>query len=497
MTTFVLLGTVRPDLGSAEVRYGLLVVDGQVRGYGRDAHAAAERGDVPVYRLPDRWIVQPAFRDPHLHLLGMAAARLSIDCRAEAAPDLPGLLGRLADAAGREPSEHWLRGFGYDDALLAEGRPPTADELDAAVPLNPLVLRHRTGHVALLNSAAARALGRWAAGDPVAAEELPDRLPGMEPEALGEAVSAVSDTLARAGVVAVGDATAANDRARLDTLAGLAERGALAQEVVFMPGVDELAGLRADGLRFGSRHHGVAIGHAKVLPTATPGAADEVAAAVREARAHGWSVAIHALDPAEIDAALAALAAVEPAAAPDRVEHAGLCLPGQHEQLRRAGVTVVSNPAFLAARGRKYANELTAVERDWLYPVRSLLRRGVPVAFASDAPVVDPAPLAAVAAAVRRGDGRIAHAPAEAVAVADALPAVTHSAARAMGLSDGRLVPGAAADLVVLDADPLTKPSDEIAAIEVMATLRGGAELFAAGELEASRAHRPVAGAAR
>jgi predicted amidohydrolase YtcJ len=497
MTTFALLGTVRPDLGSAAARDGLLVVDGRVRGYGREARAAAERGDVPVRRLPDGWVAQPAFRDPHLHLLGMAAARLSVDCRAEAASDLPGLLGLLADAAEREPPEHWLRGFGFDDALLAERRPPTADELDAAVPLHPLVLRHRTGHVALLNSAAARALGRWSAGDPVAAEELPDRLPGMAPEALGEAVAAVSDTLARAGVVAVGDATAANDRARLDTIAGLAERGALKQEVVFMPGVDELARLRADGLGFGARHHGVAIGHAKVMPPATPGAAAEVAAAVREARAHGWSVAIHALDPAEIDAALAALAAVEPAAAPDRIEHAGLCLPGQHDQLRCAGVTVVSNPAFLAARGRKYSHELTAVEREWLYPVRSLLDRGVPVAFASDAPVVDPAPLASVAAAVRRGDGLVAHAPAEAVAADEALPSVTHAAALAMGLGDGRLAPGADADLVVLDADPLTTPNDEIAAIGVMATLRGGAELFAAGELEEPRAHRPVAVAAR
>jgi predicted amidohydrolase YtcJ len=495
MTTFALLGKLRPDLGSAEVRDGLLVVDGRVRGYGREARAAVKRGGVPVYRMPGGWVAQPAFRDPHLHLLGMAAARLSVDCRAEAASDLPGLLGLLANAAEHQPPDHWLRGFGYDDALLAERRPPTADELDAAVPSNPLVLRHRTGHVALLNSAAARALGRWAAGDPIAAEELPDRLPGMEPDALCEAVGDVSRTLARAGLVAVGDATAANDRGRLDALAGFAERGELRQEVVFMPGVDELARLYADGLRFGSRHHGVAIGHAKVMPPAT-GAVGEVVAAVREARAHGWSVAIHALDPSEIDAALAALAAVEPAAVPDRVEHAGLCLPGQHEQLRRAGVTVVSNPAFLSARGRKYEHELSPLERDWLYPVRSLRERGVPVAFASDAPVVDPAPLAGVAAAVRRGDGVVVHAPAEAIAVADALPAVTHTAARAMGLADGRLVPGAAADLVVLDADPLAMPADGIAAIDVMATLRAGRRLFAADGLEELRADRQALGAA-
>ena len=45
-------------------------------------------------------------------------------------------------------------GFGYDPELLAEKRPPTKQELDAAFPDNPVILVHVSGHGAMLNSKA-------------------------------------------------------------------------------------------------------------------------------------------------------------------------------------------------------------------------------------------------------------------------------------------------------------------------------------------------------
>jgi predicted amidohydrolase YtcJ len=486
-TAYAVLGRVRPDAARHRFAGGLLVAGGRVAGYERAARAAAARG-VPVYHLPDRWLVQPAFRDPHLHLLGAAVGLLlSVDVRAERHPTVAAVLGALGVAAAAAPPGAWLRAAGLDEALLAERRTPTAAELDTVTPDHPLVLRHRTGHAVMLNTLASqmlRAVDRRdrPPGTLLAPELVPDGLAAPTPAALAAAVSTYSGSLAAAGVVAVADATAANDPLRLALLDVLAARGAIVQDVTVMPGSEHLEALVGAGLSFGRCAGAVTVGHAKIVPIDDDAGLRE---RVRQARAAGFAVAIHVLDPSEIDAALRALAAAPraPGAPADRLEHVGLCLPEQHAAISRAGVTVVSNPAFLPARGRKYEAELSGLERGWLYPVRSLLALGVPVAAASDAPVTDVAPLRAVEGAVRRRGASCALAPHEAVGVGAALDLVTHGAARAMGGTDGRLAPGAPADFVVLDDDPFAVASETLGAIGIVATVKSGAALWGAGAL--------------
>jgi predicted amidohydrolase YtcJ len=497
--TFAILGRVRPDVRGGRDRTALLVQDGRIQGYEAEASAAVAAG-APVLRLPERWLVQPAFRDPHVHLLGIAAVSLSIDCRAERAPDLAALLETLRAAAASTPPGTWLRAFGYDEALLAERRGPDPAELAAAVPDHPLVLRHRTGHLALLNRRACAELERHgvaaSAERPIPHEALPDRLTPLQPDALEQAVGALSEQLARAGVVAVGDATADNDGERLATLRRMRERGVLRQDVVFMPGVEHLGELAAQGLAYGQRGD-VSIGHAKVIPRGSGGNGDGarrggsggngeawLRAAVAEARRAGFCVAVHVLDPEQLDATLRALAAnPAPHGGRDRIEHLALCLPEQLEQVRRAGVAVVSNPVFLLARARKYAHELSALERSWLYPIGSLLDRGMLVAAASDAPVTDCAPLLGAQGAVSRG----AESASERVGVDAALGLISHGAAAVLGAGDGRLAPGRPADLVILDEDPRVVEPGRISQLRVLATLKSGSTLFAAPEVTERR----------
>jgi predicted amidohydrolase YtcJ len=69
---------------------------------------------------------------------------------------------------------------------------------------------------------------------------------------------------------------------------------------------------------------------------------------------------------------------------------------------------VVTNPAFVYWRGDVYRRETDGAARAWLYRARSLVAAGVPVAAASDAPVVAPDPWLGMAAARTRRtrDGR-------------------------------------------------------------------------------------------
>jgi predicted amidohydrolase YtcJ len=475
--SLALLGTVRPDAGSTRVEGGLLIRGGIVVGFEREAREAAAAG-AEVLAMHAGWIAQPAFRDPHLHLLGAAAARIAVDCRAERLPDLESVLGALGEAAAATRPGAWVRGSGFDEALLAERRTPCAADLDRAVPDHPLALRHRTGHGTLLNSRAATLLERTDGRSRVAGVLVPpESLPPLSPTELAAAVGALSRDLAANGIVAVGDATEENDLGRLMLLAGLLDSGDLLQDLVFMPGAAAVAELAAQGLEFGDRYRDVTLGHAKIVPrAATPTwLRDGVAAA----RARRWPLAVHAIGPVELESALGELGRGRGGPAPDRIEHASLCLPEQHEQVVRAGVAVVSNPAFLVRRGRKYERELTTVEHGWLFPVAALRERGVLVAAASDAPVVAPRPGDSIRGAVLRGDGGRVFAADQAVDIASALRMTTGDAGLAMSSTEGLLRRGEAADLVVLAADPLRAETGSDP--KVVATIRAGRLIHRAG----------------
>lgn len=500
---WALHGPVRTDPGSP-VRPvgGVAVHGGQVVALG----VHPERGRREVV-LPPGAVVLPGLRDPHLHLRAMAAARLSVD--GAGAADVAQLLARLAGAAADVVPPAWLRAHGYDEVELAEGRPPTAAELDTVTGAVPAVVHHRTGHAAVVNSAALAALGvppvgapgrdgngveRGADGRPtgllVDAHALLAAVPRQPAAELRAAVAAVGRQLAVRGVTGLTDATATNGLGDLALLASWRQQGLLPQRVHVLLSAVAVADAVAAGVPAPVGGHGGGHGRTRATPPAVRVVGAKVAAPaggiaeqVRAARRHGWPVAVHATEVDELHAALVALeAAGPPRWGRDRIEHAGLVLPEHRPRLAAAGVAVVSNPAFLAERGSKYVRELSAVEHGWLYPVRSLLAAGVPVAAASDGPVTDTGPLDAVAAAVdrtvRRGPASGAVlGPAERVGPAEALAMVTTWAAAAEG-DDARLRIGGPADLVVLDAEPRAGTAPPA----VLATVVGGVLVARAAE---------------
>jgi predicted amidohydrolase YtcJ len=148
------------------------------------------------------------------------------------------------------------------------------------------------------------------------------------------------------------------------------------------------------------------------------------------------------------------------------------------DEIAACGATVVTHPRFLEEFGRKYREEVSAAEREWLYPLRMLRRAGVPIAFGSDAPICTPEPLKNLRAAVLRGATAKVGALGEsqAVSIADALDFHTRAGSLAGGYPDGgRIEPGSLADLVLLDRDPTVGVAGEIVETQVLATVVGGA----------------------
>lgn len=106
----------------------------------------------------------PGFVDGHSHITNYADGLLQADLN----PPPIGKVNSIADiiAALQDLKKRmnysdtdWLVGSGYDADMLAEKRHPNAADLDEAFSVNPVVLKHASGHMMVANSAAFKAAG--------------------------------------------------------------------------------------------------------------------------------------------------------------------------------------------------------------------------------------------------------------------------------------------------------------------------------------------------
>src|ERR1700730_14516027 len=204
-----------------------------------------------LVRLGGR-VLAPGFIDCHQHFMEGAAVATGLSlvrCRT-----IGDLLAELRVAAAKTPPGNWLRAFGCDEALMHERRSPTRDELDQAVPKNPLRLRHQTLHASWLNSRAIAALGleapdfkppegavlmREATGVlsglvPGMESYISRQLPRVTPAELESRARLFSRELAAAGVTAFTDATVRNGPEEVALMARMLNGRAVGQRVAMM-----------------------------------------------------------------------------------------------------------------------------------------------------------------------------------------------------------------------------------------------------------------------
>jgi predicted amidohydrolase YtcJ len=474
---------------------------------GRDMEVLRLRGrDTTVVDCRGATVV-PGFIDAHLHFRAYVGTLLGIDCSPRRMRSLYELQTLLRQQAQSRSPGQWLVGYGYDDFALAERRHPTRWDLDVATPQHPVRLAHRSRHAWVLNSLALAQLGitrefvappggvverEAASGEPTGLlidmdGYLRQRLPPpMTSEAFQQGVRRASQSLLAAGVTTMQDASVANDLAAYERFRTWIANGDLGLHLSLLLGASSLPELVDAGLKSGEGAPSLHVHGLKIRLDEGAGALyppqDVLNAQVWEAHRHGFPVAIHAVDlPALVSALQAIRLAQERLPRPDlrhRLEHCALCPEVCLDELADLHVAVVTQPAFLWHHGPRYLAEIDPAQQPWLYRVKSLLARGVPVAGSSDAPVVPPHALEGVQAAVSRltSDGQVIG-PAERVSVEEALWLFTQGAAWACGLEGevGSITPGKLANLVVLAADPTQVPAAEIGHIPVRMTLVDGA----------------------
>ena len=139
----------------------LAVKDGRIVFVGRAAEAAAFAGpDTRRVDLAGKTLL-PGFIDTHGHFVYFG--KNLVDANLFGAATVAEVLERMRRQAERTPADGWIVGFGYQARQLAEGRPPTAAELDRVSADRPVLIVDSSGHLGSANAAAFRAAGISAA----------------------------------------------------------------------------------------------------------------------------------------------------------------------------------------------------------------------------------------------------------------------------------------------------------------------------------------------
>ena len=463
----------------------------------------------------------PGLIDAHCHVLAQASAMRGLDCGPESISSIAGLRELVKTRAESAPPGQWVRGYGYDDMSLIEGRHPNRWDLDQATSLHPVRIDHRSGHASVLNS-----LGMDLAGidanTPDSPEGIIDRdestgqptglffeMPGYLRARLGrmsgeaevqDGLLRLGETLLRAGVTSVHDAGPDNGLARWQAFQDLYASGLLNFRVTMMAGFPNLGELGDQGLGWNAEDDRLRLGHTKIMVTMTTGALHPAVETLRDmvedSHRRGFPVAVHAVEQDAVLATALALAEAHPVhgdavGARDRIEHCSECPPHVVDMVKASGAMVVTQPGLVYWNGRRYIERVDPDLLPHLYPVGSLHRAGVLVAFGSDAPVIDPNPWPGIYSAVTRltregqtlnsKDG--SQAALQSVSVAEALRmyTITGAAAEGSARQKGSITPGKIADLALLDTDPTRVGPQRLRDIRSVLTILGGREVWNAG----------------
>ena len=451
-----------------------------------------------VVDLGGRTVV-PGFTDSHVHFPTWALARtqIALDGCISLVETL--LRIKLADPQAGDV----IRGYGWRSGDWTDGQEPTAAALDEVTGAAPAAMLSKDYHSLWLNSAALRLAGgdleveggvveRDEHGEPTgvlreeAAWRFKDRHLAVPDDVYITAMRAGLKVAAGRGVTAVHDKDGWLGALRL--WQRLERTEALTLRVWQSAPADQVATLREAGVESGFGGPRLRLGYLKAFMDGTLGSGtagmldgsgvritsgDELAEIVLAGAEAGFPVAVHAIGDGANREALDAFERTRGVWAPlglrHRVEHAQLLAPEDLPRFAAFGIAC-SVQFSHAPSDRDLADRSWAGKTGGAYAYRSLVDSGAVVANGSDAPIEELDPLAGIRAGVRRSiDDRPAWHPEQALTVQQAFEATCVAPAWLTGEERrrGRLLPGYAADLVVLDRDPWEDLDAEVVATMV------------------------------
>jgi len=491
----------------------------------RDALLDLAHGKLQQEDMQGKTIL-PGLTDAHLHIHHYALGLQKIDCETDTKEEcLRRVSGRVKQA---QPGE-WVLGHGWNQNAWAGGENgvwPSALELDAVSPNNPVYLTAKSLHAAWANSAALKLVNITAnTPDPRDGQVQRDASGRATGILLETAMRLVEDSIPEASLAELEDAigkaqpilwkmglTGIHDFDRRDSFMALQSLHAgnkLKLRVNKNIPVDSLEHASELGLRTGFGDDWLWIGSVKAFMDGALGPrtaamfqpylnepsnlgmlnmdGEELFEKARHAADAGLSMTVHAIgDRAnhEVLDAYEQLRAYETQKGlphlRHRIEHVQVIHPDDAARLAQLNVIASMQPIHAPSdmpTADRFWGERSALAYAW----RTQLTHGATLAFGSDAPVESPNPFLGLHAAVtrRRPDGSPSAEgwyPEQKLTLSEALAAYTMGAAYAANRENqlGKLAPGYLADLIVLQQDIFHGDPNDLLKIESDATMIGG-----------------------
>lgn len=530
--TILYNGVIRTMDTANPVAEALAVAGGRIVRLGTQAEVMALRTEATdLVDLGGRMLM-PGLIDFHVHLLSSMIARLHTTAL-DTADDFDTILRKIEAACARQDGRDWVVAGAYGALALGRMREPGAlAALDAVSHGRPVAMQHLSGHGYFANSTALRIAGidaatpnppdgeivKDASGQPTGlliesgAWPVTDAIPELSPAGKTEAARASIAYLNSLGITGFADASASLEA--LQFYRALDDAGALSCWAAFHLALSPTcSGYSADEAKLMREQRRELCGphmnadFAKIFldgvpslrtaamlapyagapdepPVATSLTLDELTEAIADFDRDGLGVKVHAVGDRAIRMVLDAVEQVRRRNGPDgpqhQIAHGQFITAADIPRLAELNVLHDMCPPLWHPNSASLTHErMVGPERyATVWPVRDILASGAAVVAASDwrtiAPDLDP--WEAMCGLVTRRDptGRHegAHAPGQAVSVAEVLPLYTTNPAAAMRLSHrtGRLAPGLSADMIMLDRDLMTIDPLAIAQTKVLAT---------------------------
>lgn len=523
------------ESGAPVVAEAFWIEDGIIRAVGSEKDVRAQADADAVFVNLGGKTVLPGFIDAHSHITSyaqtFAIAQLE---QAESFDDIVSLMQAfLKDNEGKMRDGDWLVGFGYDNNNLPERQHPTKEVLDRISTDIPISVTHASGHMGVFNSRALALCGITAKTPDPQGGKL-GREPGsnepngyMEEQAfmtysarvkppdmdIGELVVRAQNAYFRYGITTTQDARIFEKE--FEILKEAADSGKLKIDVVGYVDLKDAASLaetHRDMHNVYKNHF--KIGGYKIFLDGSPQGRtawltqpylpldgsdpdyrgypvytdEEVEQFARFSVGNGMSLHAHCNGDAAADQFINAFKKLAAERGPEALYrpmmiHSQIIRPEQFEEMAAAGVTPSLFPAHIWYWGDVHLENLGEERAMRISAVNSARKAGLKYTFHQDTPVIPPDMMQTLWCAVARvTKSGVKLADDEKVSVYDALKAVSVYAAHEIWEEDskGSLETGKRADFIVVDANPLEIPSDNLRDVKILYTVKDGETVFSA-----------------
>ncbi len=469
-----------------------------------------------VLDLREKTVI-PGLIDTHAHVTAYGKSLTQINLRG--VNSIKEIQTRLLKRIQRTPRGQWILGRGWDQDRLKEGRYPTRWDLDEVSPHNPVVLTRVCGHLSVANSQALEKAAITGSTQPPPSGQIDRDVRTKEPtgilredamilvtkiisppneEELTEACSLACQRAVSAGLTSIH--WLVNSPTEIRVIQKLHEQKRLLLRAYLIIPVKLLDHLVELGLKTGFGNTAIRIGSIKIYTDGSLGArtaalsqpyhdkpsrqglllytSEELNILLEKAHKAGLQLAIHAIGDRAIEMVLNQLEKLlKETPRQDhrhRIEHASVLNEQHIQRLKRLNAVVTVQPHFVVS-DFWVPQRLGPHRARWVYPFKTLIKKGIMTCGGSDCPIEPIEPLLGIYAAVAREA-----LPEERITIDEALRLYTSDAAFASFEENikGSIEVGKLADFTVLSHDLREVAPREIKNVKVEMTIVGGQAVY-------------------